>query len=137
MGHKYQPTPHRGELYTKAWGHELWIINDDEYCGKLLVFNKNKKFSMHYHLLKKETWYIAKGKFEYYWVDTETASIEKIQISEGDVVHLERGQPHQLKALTEGATIFEVSTKHYEEDSYRIIKGDSQNEEKDLDKRII
>jgi hypothetical protein len=23
----------------KAWGYELWIHNDNEYCGKLLVFN--------------------------------------------------------------------------------------------------
>jgi GTPase SAR1 family protein len=28
-----------------------------------------------------------------------------------------------LKALTQGATIFEVSTKHYEEDSYRVFPG--------------
>ena len=24
----------------KLWGYELWIHNDEEYCGKLLVFEK-------------------------------------------------------------------------------------------------
>ena len=128
MGHTQEPIPHQGELYPKAWGHELWIVNNDEYCGKLLVFHQNKKFSMHYHLLKKETWYVAKGKFEYHWINTENAQSKMIIVNEGDVIDLERGQPHQLKALTEGATIFEISTKHYEEDSYRVLKGDSQYE---------
>ena len=126
MGHKYEPIPHKGEIHDKAWGHELWIVNDEEYCGKLLVFKKDKKFSMHYHLIKKESWYVAKGQFEYYWVNTETAETRMTLLNEGDIVDLERGQPHQLKALTEGATIFEVSTKHYDEDSYRVVKGDSQ-----------
>ena len=128
MGHKYEPLPHQGELHLKAWGYELWIVNNDEYCGKLLVFNQDKKFSMHYHLLKKETWYIAKGQFEYHWINTESATPKMTIVNEGDVIDLERGQPHQLKALTEGAMIFEISTKHYEEDSYRVLKGDSQYE---------
>ena len=126
MGHKYQPQPRRGDVHEKAWGHELWIVNDDEFCGKLLVFEKGKKFSMHYHLIKKESWYVAEGEFEYGWINTETASHESTVIRQGDVVDLERGQPHQLRALTQGATIFEVSTKHYEEDSYRVLPGSSQ-----------
>ena len=126
MGHKYEPIPHKGEIHKKAWGHELWIVNDDEYCGKLLVFEKDKKFSMHYHLIKKESWYVAKGQFEYYWINTEKAETRMTLLNEGDIVDLERGQPHQLLARTDGATIFEVSTKHYEEDSYRVFPGDSQ-----------
>ena len=36
------------------------------------------------------------------------------------------GQPHQMLALTEGATIFEVSTQHFDYDSYRVKPGSSQ-----------
>jgi mannose-6-phosphate isomerase-like protein (cupin superfamily) len=127
MGHKYEPTPRKGDKYEKAWGYELWIVNHDAYCGKLLVFNKDKKFSMHYHMIKEESWYVTKGEFEYRWINTETAETKVTWLEEGDIVDLKRGQPHQLIALTEGATIFEVSTKHYEEDSYRVVKGDSQH----------
>jgi quercetin dioxygenase-like cupin family protein len=81
---------------------------------------------MHYHLLKEETWYISKGKFIYQWIDTDTAEYNTVEIMEGDVIHLKQGQPHRLKALTDGATVFEVSTQHFDEDSYRILPGDSQ-----------
>jgi hypothetical protein len=40
----------------------------------------------------------------------------------GDVITNERGEPHQLIALEDGE-IFEVSTKHFDSDSYRIFKG--------------
>jgi quercetin dioxygenase-like cupin family protein len=40
----------------------------------------------------------------------------------GDVITNERGEPHQLIAL-EDAEVFEVSTKHYDEDSFRMWKG--------------
>ena len=126
MGHNYQPLPRKGDILTKAWGYELWIVNHEMYCGKLLVFNEGKKFSMHYHLIKEESWYVSQGEFEYRWIDTETSEVKSTRISKGDIVDLEVGQPHQLIALTESATIFEVSTKHYEEDSYRVLPGDSQ-----------
>lgn len=121
-----EPKPIQGKLVPKAWGHELWIHNTPAYCGKLLVFNKGAKFSMHYHIRKEETWYISKGEFEYNWIDTTNAKRITQRIKEGDVVHLVQGQPHQLKAITEGATVFEVSTEHFDEDSYRVEPGDSQ-----------
>ena len=118
--------PYKGDVHEKAWGHELWIINNELYCGKLLVFNKDKKFSMHYHLLKDEAWYISSGEFLYKWIDTTNAQQKETVVREGDCIHLMPGQPHQMVALTEGATICEVSTQHFDEDSYRVAPGDSQ-----------
>lgn len=123
--------PYQGERYEKAWGHELWIINNELYCGKLLVFKAHKQFSMHYHLLKDEAWYISKGKFEYKFIDTETAELRSKIVKEGDCIHLMPGQPHQMLALEEGATIFEVSTQHFDSDSYRVLPGSSQEETND------
>ena len=121
-----QALPYKGERHEKAWGHELWIINNELYCGKLLVFKANKQFSMHYHLLKDEAWYISKGKFEYKYINTESAELKSRIVKEGDCIHLMPGQPHQMLALTEGATIFEVSTQHFDSDSYRVMPGSSQ-----------
>ena len=121
-----KPLPKKGKLIPKAWGHELWIHNTPSYCGKLLVFKKDAKFSMHYHIQKEETWYISKGEFEYIWIDTTNAKRNSQIIKEGDIIHLLQGQPHQLKSLTEGATVFEVSTEHFDEDSFRVEPGDSQ-----------
>ena len=123
-----QALPYKGERHEKAWGHELWIINNEFYCGKLLVFKAHKQFSMHFHLLKDEAWYISKGEFEYKFIDTETAELKSKIVKEGDCIHLMPGQPHQMLALTEGATIFEVSTQHFDSDSYRVLPGSSQED---------
>lgn len=111
------------EIVKKGWGKEIIFVNNDEYCGKLLCFEKGKKFSMHYHILKKETWYISKGKFILIWVETNNGTTYSEYLNVGDVITNERGEPHQLIAL-EDAEVLEVSTKHYDEDSYRMWKGD-------------
>ena len=81
---------------------------------------------MHYHIVKKESWYIGKGSFEYKLINTETAEEESLHVKVGDCITIERGMPHQLIALEDNSEIFEVSTQHFDEDSYRIRKGDSQ-----------
>jgi mannose-6-phosphate isomerase-like protein (cupin superfamily) len=111
--------------HEKAWGHELWIHNDENYCAKILHFNKGAKFSMHYHVIKEETWYVARGYFELIMIDTDTAEKKSQLLTVGDIVEIPRGAPHQLIALEEG-DIFETSTQHFEDDSYRVEKGDSQ-----------
>jgi quercetin dioxygenase-like cupin family protein len=110
------------QIVPKGWGKEIIFVNNDEYCGKLLCFDKGKKFSMHYHLKKKETWYVSKGTFLLLWIETTNGVQYTEKITVGDVVTNERGAPHQLIAL-EDSEVFEVSTKHFDDDSYRIKKG--------------
>ena len=125
MGHKIKPKVCEGCKVPKGWGEEIIIENNEMYCGKLLKFKKGCKFSMHYHLIKDETWYVNKGSFIYRWIDTETAETIEQKLTVGDVVRQRVGQPHQLIALTDGE-VFEVSTQHFDEDSYRVFRGDSQ-----------
>ena len=114
-------TPKRVE---KKWGYELWIHNDTDYCGKLLIFNKSgDKFSMHYHMIKDETWYVQNGAFQFDWIDTENGERCYTQIQKGDIVEIKKGLPHQLTALIDEATIFEVSTQHFDDDSYRVYRN--------------
>ncbi len=110
------------EIVEKGWGKEIIFVNNPEYCGKILCFDKGKKFSMHYHVQKKETWYVAKGRFILNWIEIETGTFYSEYLGVGDVITNERGEPHQLVALEE-SEVFEVSTRHYDEDSFRIYKG--------------
>ena len=66
-----EPIFSRLEAHPKGWGDELWITNNEKYCGKILRFNEGSSFSMHYHILKEETWCVTKGKLilEYYDLD--------------------------------------------------------------------
>jgi len=109
----------------KGWGKEIIICNHEFYCGKLLCFKQGAKFSMHYHMIKDETWYVNEGEVIYRWIDTETAEVKEQHLRVGDTVRQRPGQPHQLEALTDGI-VFEVSTEHFNSDSYRVWKGDSQ-----------
>jgi mannose-6-phosphate isomerase-like protein (cupin superfamily) len=109
----------------KGWGHEIVFENNELYCGKLLCFHQGAKFSMHYHLIKDETWYVESGEFIYRYINTSNADVVEIKLKKGDTVRQRPGQPHQLEALTDGV-IFEVSTQHFDSDSYRVWRGDSQ-----------
>lgn len=124
--HKYDlPCVCEGCKVPKGWGEELIIENNEMYCGKLLIFKSGCKFSMHYHMIKDETWYVNSGTFIYRYIDTRNANVLEVNLKPGDIVRQKPGQPHQLIAETDGI-IFEVSTHHEDSDSYRVWKGDSQ-----------
>ena len=108
----------------KGWGFEKWIVNTEEYCGKLLYFVKGKKCSWHYHKLKDETFYIQSGKILLKYSDgDEMTYADEIVLNRGDKFHIYRGLRHQMFAL-EDTELFEFSTQHFDEDSYRLSKGD-------------
>lgn len=114
-----------GVKVPKGWGHEIIIVNTPKYCGKILHFHAGGKFSMHYHLLKEETWYVASGRFRFLYIDTADATIHETALNVGDIVTNYVGQPHQI-ICEEAGDIYEVSTQHFDSDSYRVFKGDSQ-----------
>ena len=122
---KLEPIFSFPEHHEKKWGCEKWICNNNEYCGKLLIFKKDAEFSTHAHKLKRESFLIFKGSIEFIWIDTENAEKESRVLTEGMVVEIPRLLPHRVRAL-EDSVIIEISTTHFSEDSYRYEKGDSQ-----------
>jgi len=113
------------DVIEKAWGEEVIINNGYDYCGKILRFRKGGMFSMHFHVHKSESWYVNKGEFIMDYIDPETAIRKTVVLTEGMVVDIPKYQPHKLYTL-DGGEIFEVSSQHFDDDSYRVEKGDSQ-----------
>jgi quercetin dioxygenase-like cupin family protein len=113
------------KFVPKGWGFEKWIVNCEEYCGKLLYFVKGKCCSWHYHKLKDEVFYVQSGKILVKYSDyTDKLDLaDEIVLGPGDNFHVYRGLRHQMIAL-EDTELFEFSTQHFDSDSYRIIKGD-------------
>lgn len=116
----------------KGWGYELIWATNDQYCGKIMVFEKpGSKFSMHFHKEKDESWFVNSGKFLLRYIDTQTATLHEKVLNEGETWRNPPLMPHQLESMTANAMIFEVSTADSVEDNYRIIPGDSQKTDKD------
>lgn len=109
----------------KGWGGEVIFASNDLYCGKLLKFDAGKKFSMHFHSHKDETWHVLSGKFLVRWIKTEDASRHEKVLNVGDTWHNPPLLPHQIECLETGV-IVEVSTPDSVEDNYRVEPGDSQ-----------
>ena len=112
------------KFVKKGWGYERWVVYKEQYCGKLLFFEKGKKCSWHYHKIKDEVFYLQSGKLlvKYSDADDLEKANEKV-LEPGQNFHIYIGLRHQMIAL-EDSELFEFSTQHFDEDSYRIIKGD-------------
>ena len=98
----------------KVWGSELWIVNNDKYCGKLLNINKGASSSLHYHPVKMETFYCIKGQ-----VGLEIEDKGFLLNSFSRPKTIMPGERHQFTGLT-SATIVEISTHHDDNDVERL-----------------
>ena len=115
------------KVIKKAWGGERISVNNSNYCGKVLFYNRaGAKSSLHFHLEKDETFTCIKGSFIFRYFNNQTGEKEQRIIGVYDVIRLRAGVPHQLEALEDGSEIFEVSTFDDQLDIIRIEPGDNQ-----------
>ena len=90
----------KAKVVEKQWGREIWMVNNprEDYCGKILQIDQGYNTSLHFHLEKHETFYITKGQLQVDLICT-IDGVKMTQIlSEGDILEIESGQPHQLIA---------------------------------------
>ena len=111
-------------IEPKGWGREVWIANNDLYCGKILEINKGKRCSLHFHKLKTESFFLRRGLLKIrVKASADSEVLEEFELRAGECMDVPPGLVHQMEALEE-AELFEFSTQHFETDSYRLIKGD-------------
>jgi len=87
----------------KDWGKELWIAEEAEYGGKILIVKENKSTSQHYHKDKKETIYCFKGLVDIILSD------RIVTLKEGDDITLLPNTIHTIVGK-KNSILFEVST---------------------------
>jgi mannose-6-phosphate isomerase-like protein (cupin superfamily) len=108
------------KFVPKSWGYELWIVNNDLYCGKILFVKKGQWLSYHYHRIKDEVLYVWSGRARFVVGTDETGENRKeYLVHPGEAFHVTVNNPHQIEAL-EDLTIVEFSTQHFDSDSHRI-----------------
>ena len=104
-------------VVPKLWGREEWIVNNEKYCGKKLIFNQGFSCSLHFHKIKEESFYILSGKVFLELVDSNKR-FNRV-MNPRDIHHIKIGVWHRLTALTD-AEVMEFSTHHQDDDSYRV-----------------
>lgn len=87
----------------KNWGKELWIAEEAEYGGKIIIIRENMSTSQHYHKDKKETIYCFKGLVDIILTD------RTVTLREGDDITLLPKTVHSIVGKRD-SVLFEVST---------------------------
>ena len=102
------------KFVNKVWGSENWLVNNKKYCAKFLNLKKGYQCSYHYHKKKDETFYCLEGCVK--------LIVEKklYTLATGQQIRIKPKQKHKFNAITDTAKILEVSTQHFDSDSYRI-----------------
>jgi mannose-6-phosphate isomerase-like protein (cupin superfamily) len=114
-------------IEPKGWGREIWIANNSLYCGKILEIRRGRRCSLHYHVLKNESFFLRTGRLRVRvkWTvhGARAQAVEEFEMSAGQCLDVPAGLIHQMEAL-EDAELLEFSTQHFDSDSHRVEKGD-------------
>ncbi|MFH1292383.1 MAG: N-acetylneuraminate synthase family protein [bacterium] len=82
-----------------------------EYCKKLIVLLPGQKHPVHLHKKKEETFHVLYGSMDI------TLGGKEMKCETGDIVTVERDTDHDF-GTQEGCIFEEVSTTHYQDDSF-------------------
>ena len=96
----------------KVWGKELCVVNEEQYCGKILDLKEGFISSYHKHLNKDETFLVTEGR-----VLLKLENEEYI-LQKDSVVHVSPGDFHSFEGISD-AKIIEFSTHHDDADIVR------------------
>ena len=112
------------KVVNKVWGREYWLENQ-EYCGKLLVLNGGYRCSIHYHKDKKETFFVISGFMLLEIGDKK----EPIVLETGSYITINPYTKHRFTGLCGVTEFIEFSTTHSETDSYRDTQSEKVPDE--------
>ena len=102
---------HYGLENFHSYGMCIITMINLEYCKKLLIVLPKQTNPLHYHMVKKETFYVLQGQAEIV-VEGTTHCLKK-----GQMVTIEPNEWHKISS-EQGAVIEELSTNHQPGDSY-------------------
>lgn len=105
------------------WGYQIRMVNEDEYCGKLLVLENTERGGYHFHKEKKETFIILQGSVKMH-IDSPSIDSEVYDLLDvGKWITIQPGEAHWMEAVYATAIILEVSTKDDDEDTHYVAEG--------------
>ncbi len=102
---------HYGLKRFREFGCVIVTCINREYCKKLIIQLPRQKHPYHHHKKKEETFQLLSGDLEI------VCEGKKTKLEKGETFLIEPGQWHKFHTL-DGAVFEEVSTTHYNDDSF-------------------
>jgi hypothetical protein len=96
-------------VIKKDFGYELvWAANEN-YGGKIIVFEKPGKTDFFYQVKTEKTWFVNEGKFLVKWVDVANGGIYQTELIPGTVHECKTLIPYCLECISETGSISEAN----------------------------
>ncbi len=111
-------------INKKIWGMEITWADEEQYCAKILVFEKTlvkTPFVFHNHINK--TFFVSLGRFKFRWIDTKDGKMYEQILEEGSVHTVKNLTPWSLESQIEGGSVMQVSNKNDCDDTHIILGG--------------
>ncbi len=107
-------------IVDKLWGREVIVVNNRDYCGKLLILTPGYRCSLHCHRKKRETMFVLDGRVRFQYLNADKHFVTLL-MKPGESFTVERGVYHRFSAIGNvGARIIEFSTPHSDADVFRL-----------------
>lgn len=103
------------------WGYELIWADANNYCGKILVFEKQSKTPFYFHKEIEKSWFVNDGQFKVRWTDTKNGQIFESNLGAGQTFHVKKFMPHSLECVSPKGSLTEVNTGNNEDDYFITI----------------
>lgn len=111
----------------KDFGYELLWASDENYSGKIIVFDKkNACTDMIFHKEKNKSIFVNNGKIKLKWIDTQNGNVCEAILDEGQTANIIALQPHQFKSITDYSSITEVGSAELENDTFIIVSSSAE-----------
>jgi hypothetical protein len=114
------------------WGYEILWSNNDEFAGKIVVFEKaGQKTPLFMHKKRKKAWFVNGGKFKLTYIDVKTGQTMESELTEGQTVEMGELSPHSLESLEPNSILFEVGSRVENDDMFFLTPGGDQTPPED------
>jgi hypothetical protein len=108
-------------VQQQDWGTEVTWANHDNYCGKILIFEKaNSRTPLHFHINTAKSWFVNAGSFRVTWVDTAEGKSYAKELPEGSTFDVPALMPVMLESLQANSVMAQVSNGSNPQDYYRL-----------------
>lgn len=101
----------------KLWGEEVWLVNNEYYCSKILPVDDGAKCSYHCHPKKQETFF-GLGGFGKLTVEGKSFTIAPFTRPKT----IYPNEYHMFEGI-DGLVLLEISTHHEDDDVIRLTES--------------